>query len=346
MNRDDRRHAHDTVAARLGTYGDEELSALLAGGEPHETGIGGSSVLLSVEGVRVFVKKIPLTDLEARPEHHRSTANLFGLPPFYQYGVGSAGFGAWRELAAHLMTTGWVLDGEHAGFPLLHHWRVLPGSAGADDGRSLDERVAYWDGSPAVRARLEAIAGSTASLVVFLEYFPHALYRWLPEQGPGAYARVEAELAATAAFMRDRGLVHFDAHYRNVVTDGRHHYLTDFGLAVGEDFDLSPGERAFLAVHRDYDLAYGAAHLVNHHIAARYRAGRGHGDFVAGWTRGERPADVPAPVAEILDRHAPTAVVMAGFLDRLIAGPKTTPYPVAELAAAAHGRASRAGAGG
>lgn len=46
---------------------------------------------------------MPLTDVELRPENVRSTANLFGLPTFYQYGVGSAGFGARRELAVHLM---------------------------------------------------------------------------------------------------------------------------------------------------------------------------------------------------------------------------------------------------
>jgi len=45
-------------------------------------------------GAPVFVKRIPLTHLERRPEHAGSTANLFGLPVCYQYGVGSTGFGA------------------------------------------------------------------------------------------------------------------------------------------------------------------------------------------------------------------------------------------------------------
>ena len=61
------------------------------------TGIGGQSVLLIIHGSPIFVKKVPLTDLERQPENVMSTANLFNLPLFYQYGVGSAGFCSWRE---------------------------------------------------------------------------------------------------------------------------------------------------------------------------------------------------------------------------------------------------------
>jgi len=73
----------------------------------HE-GIGGKSALISIEDTPVFVKKVPLTDLEQLPQHFMSTKNLFDLPLGYQYGVGSAGFGAWRELATHVMTTNWA----------------------------------------------------------------------------------------------------------------------------------------------------------------------------------------------------------------------------------------------
>lgn len=71
----------------------------------------------------MFVKRIPLTDVE----HRRwfSTRNHFRMPTFYNYGVGSAGFGAWRELVAHIKTTNWVLEGACPNFPLLLHWRLL-----------------------------------------------------------------------------------------------------------------------------------------------------------------------------------------------------------------------------
>ena len=57
----------------------------------HE-GIGGKSALISIDDTPVFVKKVPLTDLEQLPQHFMSTANIFDLPLSYQYGVGSAGF--------------------------------------------------------------------------------------------------------------------------------------------------------------------------------------------------------------------------------------------------------------
>jgi hypothetical protein len=73
------------------------------------TGIGGTTALLEIEGSTVFVKRIRgFTDIERQPEHVMSTANLIELPTFCQYGlsgIGSPGFGVWRELATHMMTT-------------------------------------------------------------------------------------------------------------------------------------------------------------------------------------------------------------------------------------------------
>ena len=93
--------AHRIVATALAVQSDDGVAALLAGGRAAGSGIGGTVVTLEVEGVTVFAKSITLTDLELRPENRMSTANLFDLPPFYQYPIGSNGFGAWRELAAH-----------------------------------------------------------------------------------------------------------------------------------------------------------------------------------------------------------------------------------------------------
>ena len=94
------------VSSALDALGDGGLEELAGGAREVAVGIGGSSAVVDVAGVPVFVKRIPLTDVERRPENVMSTANLFGLPPFYQYGVGSAGFGAWRELTANQWATG------------------------------------------------------------------------------------------------------------------------------------------------------------------------------------------------------------------------------------------------
>ncbi|QKW54176.1 hypothetical protein [Streptomyces buecherae] len=181
-----------SVGAALARLGDRRIADLLAGATPLGSGIGGRSAVLEVAGVPVFVKRVPLTERELRPEHARSTANLFGLPTWYQYGVGSAGFGAWRELATHTLTTRWVLADACQGFPLTYHWRVLPDTPPegfvAEFG-GIDGAVAHWEGSPAVRARLEAIGRAPASLVLFLEYVPHTLAGWLADLRDGGEYR-------------------------------------------------------------------------------------------------------------------------------------------------------------
>ncbi|CAM5675047.1 hypothetical protein SCANM63S_05404 [Streptomyces canarius] len=103
---------YGTVSTQLSLLSDHRLGEAVAAATPLGSGIGGRSAELDINGIRVFVKRIPLTDTELRPENVRSTANVFELPMFYQYGVGSAGFGAWRELAVHTMTTNWAL-GHH-----------------------------------------------------------------------------------------------------------------------------------------------------------------------------------------------------------------------------------------
>lgn len=233
--------AFGAVSTQLSLLGDRRLGEVVAAAEPLGSGIGGRSARLTVAGRRVFVKRVPLTDVERRPEHVRSTANVFGLPVFYQYGVGSAGFGAWRELAAHIMTTGWVLS---------------------------------------------------------------------------------------------------DAHFANVLTDGRRLYFADLGLALSSAFELAPDESDFLADHTDYDRCYAAAHLLRHHLPTGVRAGTDHEAFLRDWVEGRRPDGVPGAVGAITERHARTSLVLDGFHRRLFTDGKHTPYPRADIE-----RALRAAAG-
>lgn len=335
--------AYAAVGARLSLLSDPRLEAAAAAAPALGCGIGGRSAEIEVEGTRVFVKRVPLTDIELRPTHVRSTANLFELPLFYQYGVGSAGFGAWRELAAHIMTTGWVLKGEYEGFPLLYHWRVLPDSPPqgfTDEFGGIDGAVAHWDGSPAVRRRLEAIGRSSYSLVLFLEHVPRTLAAQLGETRDGTrpktggvspYQWADDALLRGTEFMAARGLVHFDTHFGNLLTDGRLVYFADFGLALSRDFDLSAEETAFLADHLVYDRSYAPAHLLRHHLPDGVRAGAEHGTFLREWTEGRRPDGVPPDIATIIDRHAPHAIVLDDFHHRLLSRSKHTPFPAAEL---------------
>ncbi|GHB48770.1 hypothetical protein GCM10010377_44660 [Streptomyces viridiviolaceus] len=335
--------AHAAVGARLSLLSDRRLARAVAAAPSLGSGMGGRSAEMEVEGVRVFVKRVPLTDLELQPEHVRSTANLFGLPLFYQYGVGSTGFGAWRELAAHIMATGWVLENEYEGFPLLYHWRVLPDRAPTgfvDVFGGVGQAVAHWEGSPAVRRRLEAIGRSSSSLVLFLEHVPRTLAAWLSDarctaradvRGESAYRWADEALLRGTEFMSARGLVHFDAHFANVLTDGRRIYFADFGLALSRAFDLSAEEDAFLTDHLVYDRSYAPSHLLRHHLPDGVRGGTELGTFLRAWTDGHRPDGVPPDISAIIDRHAPHAVILDDFHHRLLTHSKRTPFPAVAL---------------
>ncbi|MEO3781114.1 hypothetical protein ABGB16_30825 [Micromonospora sp. B11E3] len=74
------------VSTALALLSDRRLGQLVDGARSVKSGIGGTQAVLDIAGVPVFVKRIPLTDLERRPENVMSTANMFGLPPFCQYG--------------------------------------------------------------------------------------------------------------------------------------------------------------------------------------------------------------------------------------------------------------------
>jgi len=229
---------------------DAEVLALVGPPDPGSSAAP-QSTTVRVGRDRVFVKRLPLTERErARPG---CTANLFQLPLYYHYGVGSLGFGIERELTAHEEATRWVLDGAIEGLPLMLARRTVPrprpAPLAADEVARYRE---YWNGSARVARLLSEKAAAEHEVLVFLEHFEHTAAPWLerhPERLEGLLDQVRGTLRA----LQRRGVVHFDAHAHNIVTDGRLAVLTDFGLWLDRDFELAPGERAFLAAHRRYD---------------------------------------------------------------------------------------------
>ncbi|MEU8893566.1 protein kinase family protein [Streptomyces sp. NPDC048442] len=345
MTAEARSAAYSTVSTSLALRSDRELSALLDTAVPLGSGIGGRSARMEIDGRPVFVKRVPLTGQELRPEHARSTANVFGLPDFCQYGVGTIGgpgFGAWREAAVHTMTTNWVLAGQYRGFPLTYHWRVLPEEDPAplpEDLADVERAVAYWGGGPEVRRRIEGLRESPASLVLFLEHLPQTVHVWLSEQlragdeAAGlALSLVERELEAGVSFMNDRGLLHFDTHFQNILTDGRRLYFADYGLAVSSRFDLSPREADFFDRHRTYDRAYALSYLVSWLIADLYGLKRVEREaLIRAIADGERPPAGPPGVMALLVRHAPLAAVMTDFIAKVEKEDREAPYPAEEI---------------
>ena len=59
-----RHDVHQVVSPRLAALDDQDLEALIRRAVPLGSGIGGASALLELDGVQVFVKKVPLTDIE------------------------------------------------------------------------------------------------------------------------------------------------------------------------------------------------------------------------------------------------------------------------------------------
>lgn len=307
---------------------------------PIGSGIGGESALLEVDGTPVFVKRVSLTDLERQPDGVRSTANLFELPAFCQYGIGTPGFGVWRELAVHAMTTNWVLAGEYEGFPLMYHWRVLPDSTPLpEELADIERAVAYWGGGSQVRRRIEALQRSSASVALFLEYIPQNLHQWLGERmdsggeaADRACAMVERELEAGTSFMNSRGLLHFDVHFENILTDGRRLFFADYGLAVSSRFELSPEEAGFFDRHRTYGRCYSVSYLVNWLVTDLYGYRRDDREAqVRAYAQGERPTGIPGEAAAILVRHAPLTAVMADFFRTFERESREAPYPLEEI---------------
>ena len=252
----ERRRRFADLSAKLALLDDEAMTTLA-----HASGRGGwgTSCAVTLGEDQLFIKRVPVTALEAA--HRHSTKNRHRLPAFYNYGVGSAGFGAYRELAAHVKTTGWVLAGETDTFPLLLHARVLPRRASSSDGWvDGPEYVRYWNSSKRIGAFIQARAAADEDLCLILEHVPHTMQTWLLDHQAAAPALL-GQLCDTLTLLHDREVLHLDAHYSNVVTDGRRVRLTDFGLVLDAAFELSKSEEEFFAAHQHYDFGEAIANL-------------------------------------------------------------------------------------
>ncbi|TDQ01382.1 serine/threonine protein phosphatase [Labedaea rhizosphaerae] len=329
-----RQDRHAQLSTRLASCSDIELAALAP--VDQAIGVGGGSGVAELDGLPVFVKRIPLSDREV--ERPQCTANLFGLPVFAQYGVGGPGFNAWRELAANQAVTDAVLAGETTAFPLLHHWRVLPGRpALADEHADLDSVVAAMAGDAAVRARLEALAGATHSLVLFCEYLPVAMDDWLGDDPVGKAELVERQLAEIVASLRRLELLHMDGHFGNMRCDGDRIHLTDFGLVTSPRFELSAAEQDFVHRNARHDAGYAAMTLVNWLVRAVCLPDRGipeRYEYVRRCADDGVAGDVPPGVAAVLGRHVQVAARMNDFYWRVFGGDVLAEYadPYVEVA--------------
>jgi hypothetical protein len=321
-----RTQRHATVSSVLAGLDDEAVADRIQRASTKSNGFGGTTARMWVGETPVFCKLIPLTALELESRHFKSTANIFQLPTYYQFGIGSVGFGAWRELAAHSMASEWVATGKHVQFPLLHHWRIVkvPGFVfpELEAFQYLNHPAARGVDESSILERLRALSASTTQLAVFSESFDQTLAAWLLEKLSGnpsaagtAVSFVESKALEAFEFMRSERFLHLDAHLENILTDGVRLYFADFGLALHESFDLTEHERKFLKRHAAYDPARFASSLV--HTICRAMPGS------KGWQ--EKLADpdlqaksLPAAAIAALNRHAAIAEHMRQLASALV----------------------------
>lgn len=256
-----RRERYSQLSSQIAQMDTVKLQSLLDRGETQRG--WGRTQLLEIGQSKVFLKRVPITDLEY--ENQFSTKNLYDLPMFYNYGVGSAGFGVFRELVTHIKTTNWVLEGAIATFPLMYHYRILPtvGARAEIDPEQHQKYVGYWDSNENIGRYILDRAKANYEAMIFLEYIPYTVGKWLSENTSKVDALV-AEMRDTITFLRTRGILHLDVHFHNIVTDGKRFYLTDFGLALDKNFDLTSAEQAFYARNTEYDYGELLSSLGSH----------------------------------------------------------------------------------
>lgn len=201
---------------------------------------------------QVFVKRIWVTNIEY--DNLFSTKNLYNLPTHFNYGVGSIGLNVFRELVTHIKTTNWVLEGAIASFPLMYHYRIIPFSGVREDIDLENHQsfMEYWGNHDTIENYVLDKANANYELILFLEYIPHVLATWLQEN-PNKLQKCLDELHKTITFLNTQGIIHFDAHFYNILTDGKQTYLTDFGLVLDKSFSLTKDEEAFFQQHQFYD---------------------------------------------------------------------------------------------
>ena len=335
----DRRGRFRAATSALERFTDGDMVRMLAASEALGSGIGGVRCLAEVAGVQVFVKQVPLTDRELTTRGFRSTANLFDLPMACHYGIASPGFGTWREVAANEMATSAIAEGKSEAFPMLYHWRIFEEPLDSSDLDAIVEEVAeLWQGSHEVRSRLDAVATAPATVLLFFEFLPTALLDWLDRQVElgvdttnAALEMVEAGLLEIADDLRSAGLLHFDAHFGNMRTDGRRVFLTDFGLASSPQFQLTSSERQFIADNATHDRCHMLTRLVDWIVSSFIDGAdwqkRDMRIRMAHERNGIGLERLSAKAASAVARHAPIAMIINDFYRRLRFDERHARYP-------------------
>ncbi len=67
-----RQQTYSRISSALACMSNKQLEQMLDDGKAMHKGIGGTSLQIEIDNTLVFVKKVPLTDLELQPENSKS----------------------------------------------------------------------------------------------------------------------------------------------------------------------------------------------------------------------------------------------------------------------------------
>ena len=212
----------------------------------------GRNHVLKFGRTKVFVKRLPVTDVEC--DHMFSSKNFYNLPTYYNYGVGSAGLGVFREIISLIKITNWVLEGSAENFPLLYHHRIVPfsGEHPEVDMERHRGHVRYWNGNKNISRYLLDRRKAHYEAILLFEHMPYMLWHWL-EKNMDQLEMVLEAMKNAINFLLKNEVIHFDCHFGNIVTDGRQVYLADFGLVLDRSFNLNKREQDFFRSNKYYD---------------------------------------------------------------------------------------------
>ena len=214
-----------------------------------------------IDGINIFIKKIPCTTLEFN--NMFDTSNLFNLPTYYNYPIGSAGINCFRELLTHIKTTKWVLDGLIDNFVMMYHFRIIKKDNITLDQTKIDKTIRKWNNNPNIKNYLEQRQKAPYEILIVLEYFPNVLKNWIQLDYKNIYS-YEKQIYPILSFMNKNHLIHFDSHSRNIlVSNDGIIYLTDFGLALDLDFDLNENEKKFFKANSNFDYGLGLLNILD-----------------------------------------------------------------------------------
>jgi len=214
----------------------------------------GINSIIDVNDTKIFIKAIPMTKIDL--ENMYDTSNIHNLPMYYHYGVGSAGFGCWRELAFHIKASNWVINNKCPHFPILYHYRIIENINVATKLKKYKFNKSdfeYWDSNENIELYIKNRTNTNYFIVMCLEYFPLTLKDTnIIEENVYWYQK---QILTIILFLKKHEVIHFDAHLGNILTDKKILILTDFGLVLDKSFSLSKQEILFFNRNINYDKA-------------------------------------------------------------------------------------------